>query len=286
MLKLIMINMFRIILVLFLVSCSNAVINNKSENYDSRVRFLIIHYTSENFAESLRLLTQRTDRPVSAHYLIPESNDVTYKKNNLRIYQLVDENNRAWHAGLSYWDGERGLNDNSIGIEIVNTSGCDKSINQLDRFEDLQASCNFKEFDGGQIDLVVNLLQGIIERHPNIKPKNIVGHSDIAPDRKIDPGPFFPWFKLYERGFGAWYEASDYEYFLNKFNNELPNIMKLQEALANYGYEIEATGVEDKQSKNAVRAFQLHFRPNKYDGLFDKETAAIIYALNKKYKDG
>ena len=121
---------------------------------------------------------------------------------------------------------------------------------------------------------------------PNIKPNNIVGHSDIAPDRKIDPGPFFPWFKLYERGFGAWYEASDYEYFLNKFNNELPNIMKLQEALANYGYEIEATGVEDKQSKNAVRAFQLHFRPNKYDGLFDKETAAIIYALNKKYKDG
>ena len=74
--------MLRIILVLFLVSCSNAVINKKSENYDSRVRYLIIHYTSENFAESLRLLTQRTDRPVSAHYLIPESNDVTYTKNN------------------------------------------------------------------------------------------------------------------------------------------------------------------------------------------------------------
>jgi N-acetyl-anhydromuramyl-L-alanine amidase AmpD len=286
MLKLIKMNMFRIILVLFLVSCSNAVINEKSENYDSRVRYLIIHYTSENFAESLRLLTQRTDRPVSAHYLIPESNDLTYTKNNLHIYQLVDENNRAWHAGLSYWGGERGLNDNSIGIEIVNASGCDKSINQLDRFEDLQASCNFKEFDGDQIDLVVNLLQAIIERHPDIKPNNIVGHSDIAPDRKIDPGPLFPWFKLYERGFGAWYEASDYEYFLNRFNTELPSIMKLQEALANYGYEIEATGVEDKQSKNAVRAFQLHFRPNKYDGLFDLESAAIIYALNKKYKDG
>jgi N-acetyl-anhydromuramyl-L-alanine amidase AmpD len=75
MLKLIKMNMFRIILVLFLVSCSNAVINEKSENYDSRVRYLIIHYTSENFAESIRLLTQRTDRPVSAHYLIPESND-------------------------------------------------------------------------------------------------------------------------------------------------------------------------------------------------------------------
>ena len=115
MLKLIKMNMFRIIVVLFLVSCSNAIIEKKSENYDSRVRYLIIHYTSENFAESLRLLTQRTDRPVSAHYLIPESNDVTYATNNLRIFQLVDENNRAWHAGLSYWDGERGLNDNSIG---------------------------------------------------------------------------------------------------------------------------------------------------------------------------
>ena len=191
MIKLIKMNMLRIILVLFLLSCSNAVINKKSENYDSRVRYLIIHYTSENFAESLRLLTQRTDRPVSAHYLIPESNDVTYTKNNLRIYQLVDENNRAWHAGLSYWDGERGLNDNSIGIEIVNTSGCNQSINQLDRFEDLQKSCNFKRIRWDQIDLVVNLLRDIIERHPNIKPNNIVGHSDIAPDRKIDPGPFF-----------------------------------------------------------------------------------------------
>ncbi len=265
-------------------SCSTSYVKINSENFDSRVKYIVIHYTSENFAESLRLLTTKTDRPVSSHYLIPELNDKTYELTTTKPYLLVDEHNRAWHAGISYWSGERGLNDNSIGIEIVNTSGCQKGIEQLIDHEDLNNSCYFLSFPKQQITVLVNLIRDILSRYPEIKPYNIIGHSDIAPNRKIDPGPLFPWKTLYENGFGAWYEMEDYIYFQNLFKTQLPTTLEAQQQLEIYGYEIELNGIEDKQSRDAVRAFQMHFRPSNYSGYFDLETIAILYALNKKYR--
>ena len=119
------------------------------------------------------------------------------------------ERNRAWHAGRSYWHGQRDLNFSSIGIEIVNESGCDAPIQSLENSETFYVSCQFKPFSDEQIRAVVSLLKDILRRHPEIKPINIVGHSDIAPNRKVDPGPTFPWKTLYNSGIGTWYEEED-----------------------------------------------------------------------------
>ncbi len=110
---------------LLLTACSSArYIDVTSTNQNSRVNFLVIHATSGNFAESLRLLSTRNPNPVSAHYLIPYLDDPTYSPNRLSIYRLVDEDRRAWHAGISQWGNESSLNNRSIGIEIVNDFDC------------------------------------------------------------------------------------------------------------------------------------------------------------------
>lgn len=259
---------------IFLIGCTS---NNykivKSENYDSRVKYLVIHYTSESLEDSINLLTTKTNYPVSSHYLIAEDG---------QIYQLVSETKRAWHAGKSYWRGERGLNDTSIGIEIVNKSGCAMPMEKLITFYEILEYCSFNEYPKVQINKVIQLSKEIIARHPRIKPFNIVAHSDIAPIRKIDPGPLFPWKYLADQGIGAWYDQNDYISFQEIFSKKLPDLKLLQEKLRVYGYEIEPSGANDFQSMSAIRSFQLHFRPKKYDGFFDVETAAILYALLKK----
>ena len=246
----------------------------ESENFDSRVKYLVIHFTSENLQDSIQLLTKKTNYPVSSHYLIGE---------NAKTYKLVNETNRAWHAGASYWQGERGLNDSSIGIEIVNDSGCNVPIYKPDNIIDLSQNCKFLEYPKNQIKQVIKLSKEIISRHPRIKPYNVVAHSDIAPTRKIDPGPLFPWRELAAAGVGAWYDSEDYNAYLSIFKNELPDLVVLQKDLKRFGYDIEISGVNDFQSITAVRAFQLHFRPSKYDGYFDAETTSALYALLKKY---
>tara|TARA_B100000963_G_scaffold360329_1_gene390764 strand:- start:1104 stop:1958 length:855 start_codon:yes stop_codon:yes gene_type:complete len=270
-------------LIITVISCSNTrFINVKSENYDTRIKYIILHFTSEDFNESIRLLTTRSARPVSSHYLISNKN---LNQNDIKtnIYQLVDEKYRAWHAGVSYWNGERGLNDISIGIEIVNQSRCSQSISVLKSYSKLLEKCIFEDYPKEQIDKVIYLINDIVSRNPRIKSKNIIGHSDIAPDRKIDPGPLFPWKKLYENGIGAWYEDNDFNYYFDQFSNNMPTTKIVQSELLDYGYDIELTGVADKQTSEVVRAFQLHFRPQKFDGVIDRETAAIIFALNNKY---
>ena len=264
-----------LLIFIFLIGCSsNNYIIVDSENYDSRVKYLVIHYTSESLEDSINLLTTKKDHPVSAHYLIAE---------DAKIYQLVSETKRAWHAGKSFWRGERGLNDSSIGIEIVNKSGCMMPMERLITFYEILEYCNFVEYPKVQINQLIKLSKEIIARHPRIKPYNIVAHSDIAPTRKIDPGPLFPWKDLADQGVGAWYDQIDYISFQEIFSKELPNLKLLQEKLRKLGYEIEPTGANDFQSISAIRSFQLHFRPKKYDGFFDVETAAILYALLKKY---
>ena len=254
-----------------------------SENQSSRINHIVIHLTSVDFAKSLRVLTERTERPVSAHYLVPENGDPTYPRRRLRVYRLVGDDQRAWHAGQSHWRGETALNSSSIGIEIVNRSSC------VAEAPDSEAGvpdvrCEFLDYDPEQIDLVIELALDILRRHPGIDPEDIVGHSDIAPDRRLDPGPLFPWRLLYEHGIGAWYDEDTAQRYRERFEAQPPALALLQRGLAAYGYDVDDTGEHDARTQLALRAFQLHFRPSDWSGQPDAETAAIVFALLEKYR--
>ncbi len=236
-----------------------------------RQKFIILHYTAIDDDTSLLALTQRN---VSAHYLInaKEDND---------IYLLVDENKRAYHAGISSWREDNNLNDNSIGIEIVN-------LGNKNGGQDMSAFQPFPEY---QIKKVAALVKDLATRY-NIKPQNIIGHSDIAPTRKPDPGPMFPWKRLYnEYGIGMWYNESDKnaelmrisstENFTEPLSPSL--ILQFQKKLKDFGYDVLPSGSWDEVTKKTTLAFQYHFRPQKSDGALDAETFAILTSLIKKY---
>ena len=269
-----------------LVSACSAlnIVNAPSQNHNSRVNYLVIHFTSEHFAESLRLLTQPTDRPVSAHYLVPEPGDESYDRRSLRVHQLVPESRRAWHAGTSFWHGEESLNDRSIGIELVNRSYCSDNDPDIETPAPENQTCVFYDFSEEQIALLVRLTGEIIERFPDIDPVDVVGHADIAPDRKVDPGPRFPWRQLYEQGIGAWYDQETVDRYREQYRHDMPDIALIQRALLAYGYQIEETGENDPQTRFVVRAFQMHFRPSDHSGQIDEETSAILFALLAKYR--
>ena len=254
-----------------------------SENQSSRIRHVVMHFTSVDFARSMRMLTERTERPVSAHYLVPENGDPTYPHRRLRVYRLVEEEHRAWHAGRSHWNGDDALNASSIGIEIVNRSACSPVPlgAEPDPPED---RCEFHDFDAEQIDLVIELVLDILERHPHIDPVNVLGHSDIAPDRRLDPGPKFPWRRLHEHGIGAWYDDDTVDRYRERFEAQPPTLALLQLALRAYGYDVDETGEHDPQTQVALVAFQMRFRPSDWSGLPDVETAAIAFALLEKYR--
>ena len=232
---------------------------------DNRVRFLILHYTAINTDLSLKVLTQKD---VSAHYLV---NDYDDKVINL----LVDETKRAWHAGISNWKGLDNLNFSSIGIEIVNLGNKGNDL-----------SPNYTPYPDYQIKKVGELAQDIVKRYA-ISPVNVIGHADITPGRKFDPGPLFPWKRLYtEYGVGAWYDDADKLLFISQYPWDTTSsvfITQFQTDLKKYGYNVPTNGMIDTQTKNAIVAFQMHFRPEKYDGAIDAETWAILKALNKKY---
>lgn len=256
-----------------------------STNQNSRVDYLVIHGTSENFSESLRLLTTKTENPVSVHYLVPELNDKSYPADELAIYSLVPEHRRAWHAGRSYWAKESGLNDRSIGIEVVNEfkcAGSDKALFE-GAVEDL--SCSFLPYSDEQVDLLITLIKDILQRYPELDPIDIVGHSDIARMRKSDPGPLFPWQRLYKEGIGPWPNDEAVESYRRLFAISEPTIASVQLALLTLGYEIALTGVVDSQTQFTVRAFQLHFRPTSYSGVLDIDTLARLWALLEKYRN-
>ena len=253
-----------------------------SQNSSFRVKSLIMHFTSADYAQSVQYLVDKGS--VSAHYLIPESNDSTYPHNDLKIFQLVDENERAWHAGVSYWQGRTALNDTSIGIEIVNKPQCTYLTDELIKPQhDKTRFCDFPNYDPKQIQLVIQLAKDILARHPDIKPTAVVGHSDIAPSRKIDPGPRFPWYQLYQEGIGAWYDQDTLDKYWQKFSEAPLSVQLLQRALMIYGYGLVETGVADTQTINVVAAFQMHFLPSHVTGSADSRTMATIFALLEKY---
>ncbi|MCH7854949.1 MAG: N-acetylmuramoyl-L-alanine amidase [Proteobacteria bacterium] len=260
------------------------IIDVPSLNHNSRVNYLVLHFTSEDFAESLRLLTQRTEYPVSVHYLVPETGDATYDRRTLRIHRLVAENRRAWHAGRSYWAGADALNDTSIGIEIVNRSACVNNDPDTESPSPEDQTCNMLAFPHEQVDLVIRLATDILDRNPDIDPVDVIGHGDIAPGRRVDPGPLFPWRRLYDHGIGAWYDDESVARYVKAFSSDFPELRRIQRALNAYGYLIELTGENDVQTRFVVRAFQMHFRPEMTSGQIDNETVAILYALLEKYR--
>jgi N-acetylmuramoyl-L-alanine amidase len=237
-----------------------------------RQRYLILHYTALPDDKSVTVLSQQS---VSAHYLVNNTGDN-------EIYQLVDENKRAYHAGVSAWRNDRNLNDNSIGIEIVNTGFT----------TDASGKKVFVPFDEAQVKKVAALVKDIVTRY-NIPATNILAHSDIAPTRKQDPGPLFPWKKLYdEYQIGMWYDdAIKQGYydlatstgFQNTYN-DAAFIINVQSQLQKFGYALDLSGKWDDATKKTIEAFQYHFRPQNYDGIMDAETFSILQALNQKYQ--
>lgn len=272
-------------LLLVIAGCSSlGMVDVPSQNHNSRIQYLVIHFTSENFAESLRLLTRRTDNPVSVHYLVPEPGDDTYSRSSLRIHRLVPESRRAWHAGRSNWGRADALNDTSVGIEIVNQSACVDNDPDTETPTPEDQTCRFLAYPEEQLALVIKLARDILERNPEIDPVDVIGHGDIATDRRVDPGPRFPWKRLHDAGIGAWYDDDTVAIYRRRFEVAMPDMAATQAALSRYGYLIEETGESDVQTRFVVRSLQMHFRPSDPSGQMDAETAAILFALNDKYR--
>ena len=245
-----------------------------STGKSQRIKSIVLHYTVSDNARSIQLLTNGN---VSSHYLILDNDDN-------KIYSLVPESERAWHAGAGGFAGRTILNDTSIGIEIVNKGIKPQYLRALKDSElDYHPYEHFVAFDEWQIKKVAQLVQDIAKRY-DISPKNIIGHSDLAPSRKIDPGAKFPWERLYkEYGVGAWYDEADKQLFINQVPLATPTIPEIKQAFRDYGYQINDSDEWDKASRDVVYAFQLHFRPQHPTGELDLETYAILKALNKKY---
>ncbi|XHS79538.1 N-acetylmuramoyl-L-alanine amidase [Burkholderiaceae bacterium UC74_6] len=233
-----------------------------SANEDSRAQFLIIHYTVLDYAGSVRALTQ-AGRGVSAHYLVRDE--------PAGVYQLVDENRRAWHAGSSYWAGNQNLNPGSIGIEIVNLGYTDTPEGRV-----------YAPFPQAQIDEVIKLAKDIQARH-KILPERVLGHADIAPGRKQDPGPMFPWKQFYDAGIIPWPDAAQVATKQAGYEaNGLPDVAWVQDKLGRFGYDINRSGMWDERTRDVILTFQMRFRPAKYDGALDAETAALIDVATTK----
>lgn len=235
-----------------------------------RQRYLILHYTVLNDEKSIMVLTQQA---VSSHYLINSQNDN-------EIYQLVDENKRAYHAGVSTWRADKNLNDTSIGIEIVNMGfKNDASGNRV-----------FEAFTDEQAKKIAALCKDIVTRY-QIPATNVLAHADIAPTRKQDPGPLFPWKKLYdEYQIGMWYDETAKQNLMSTATTDIQNrynepsfIFGVQTALQKFGYGVDPTGKWDDATKKTIEALQYHFRPQIYNGVMDAETWAILQSLIQKY---
>lgn len=227
----------------------------QAKSQDSRVEMIVVHYTATGTDASIKILSEHN---VSSHYLITDDRRPV-------IYQLVDESRRAWHAGVSEWYGRTDINAASIGIEIVNHGG---------------SGTSWAPYSEAQIDALITLMHDIVRRH-QIKPHNIVGHSDIAPQRKVDPGPLFPWKRLADEGLGRWYNEDEKQHYIREFQMQgLPDVLWLQEHLTRAGYPVEQHGEFDRATRNVVAAFQMRYRPALYDGIPDIETMAILKALH------
>jgi N-acetylmuramoyl-L-alanine amidase len=219
-------------------------VDRASPNFDARggtpVDMLVLHYTGMKSGDAALSRLCDPAAKVSAHYMIDEDGTV---------YALVPEEARAWHAGVSYWAGARDINACSIGIELVNPGH----------------EFGYRAFPEAQIGALTKLAGAILTRHP-IPAWRVLGHSDVAPMRKDDPGELFPWGRLAGQGIGLWpSKGAD------------PGDAQVAALLVRFGYDPEAA------LEKTLAAFQRHFRPARVDGMADAETRALLAGLIALY---
>lgn len=227
-----------------------------SPNFDPRTAppsMIVLHYTGMQSGEAALERLRDPEAKVSSHYLVEEDG---------RVFRLVPEERRAWHAGRSFWRGRRNVNGDSIGIEIVNPGH----------------EWGYRPYPDAQIQAVTDLIADIRTRW-SIEDGDIVGHSDVAPTRKVDPGELFPWKRLAEAGHGLWAEAPAPPGAPIGEGEEGAAVFALQAGLTRLGYDLPPSGRFDADTTTVVRAFQRHWRPERADGIADGETRARLIAL-------
>ncbi|WP_317205482.1 N-acetylmuramoyl-L-alanine amidase [Janthinobacterium sp.] len=228
-----------------------------ARSQSSRVKFIVLHYTVSDTPASIKILTEQV---VSSHYLLTDTAPPV-------LYSLVDEARQANHAGVSNWKNYTLLNSSSVGIEIVNPGYKDTPEGRL-----------WYPFPQAQIDLLIPLLKQIAARH-NIAPQNILGHNEIAPQRKPDPGPMFPWRQLAAAGLITWPDAGRVAVQRALYEQQVPDSAWFQQKLALHGYAVPQSGELDEATRNVLVAFQMKYRPALFAGIPDAETAALLDVL-------
>ncbi|MEY4389454.1 MAG: hypothetical protein RLZZ167_90 [Pseudomonadota bacterium] len=223
-------------------------------NKRRKIHSIVIHYTGMRSLQSAveRLISKKYE--VSSHYLIGRTG---------KILQLVKDNNIAWHAGISNWFNFKNLNKTSIGIELENKGH----------------QYGYQNFSNKQINQLIKILK-ILKKKFNIQNTNIIGHSDIATNRKKDPGEKFPWKKLYKKDLAIWHSLD--EKFINNFRlKKLININKINmlKMIKKLGYSKVLTA--GRLDKNFIKAFQRRYRQKLINGIFDQECYLILNNLQK-----
>jgi N-acetylmuramoyl-L-alanine amidase len=234
---------------------------NHGERVDGRAPdMLVLHYTGmDDHGRALSWL-RNIQSEVSSHYFVwPDG----------QVVQLVPEARRAWHAGKSFWNGETDINSLSIGIEIANAGH----------------PGGLPAYPEAQIAAVVALCRDCIERW-SIPPQRVLGHSDVAPRRKVDPGENFPWARLAAEGVGHWVDPSPIRggRFFQRGESGQP-VEALQGMLALYGYGVDISGEFCERTEGAIEAFQRHFRPDRVDGIADMSTIETLHRLLAELPD-
>jgi N-acetylmuramoyl-L-alanine amidase len=231
-------------------------IQTPSPNFDARTAppdMIVLHYTGMPTGEGALAKMCDPEAKVSAHYMVEEDG---------RIFSLVPDERRAWHAGKSFWKGETNINAVSIGIEIVNPGH----------------EFGYRKFPDAQVEAVIDLIADVRSRW-TIPDSRILGHSDVAPDRKEDPGELFPWKRLAEAGHGLWVESGAAPGAALAGGEEGLGVLALQAGLSRLGYDCPPTGKFDEGTATVVRAFQRHWLQSRFDGVADGETRARLVGL-------
>ena len=232
------------------------ILDAPSPNFDARRAppdMVILHYTGMPTGEAALERLRDPEAKVSSHYLVGEDGCV---------FGLVPEERRAWHAGKSFWKGERDINAASVGIEIVNPGH----------------EFGYRPFPDAQVDAVIALMDDIRGRW-TVPDGRILGHSDVAPDRKQDPGELFPWRRLAEAGHGLWFDPDPAPGDTLKLGDEGTGVFVLQAGLHRLGYESPPSGKYDAETETVITAFQRHWRPDRVDGAADGDTRARLMAI-------
>ena len=251
------------VLTSILAGCASSSLNQiddslKANGKNSRIDMIVLHYTASSKATALLVLT---NRDVSAHYVVSDDKRPV-------VYRLVDDNMSAWHAGESSWYGRTYINPRSIGIEIVHPGWVRNANGALGA-----------PYPPAQIDAVITLTRDLAKRY-GVSPENIMGHSDVAPLRKQDPGPAFPWKQLAQSGIGRWFnESAAATYEADFMKKGVPDAKWWQAQLKRVGYSVPETGVLDTNTRHTISAFQMHYRPELVNGKPDAQTAARLLAL-------